>query len=675
MLKYIANNKGSTLVMLMIIMTILTLLGVTILTISVTNFKFKVINSEVKRNFYITEAGLDEAYNITKNLIKEAIEEGNKSVDDFIMDLDLGEGSIYIKEDGTIDLEALNQVQNELFKDAYKTYVLKNIKNRLENSNNYTIESDGIKPQIRVLNDSFSFSEDKLELDIESTFIKDEIEKKIKVSLIISVPNYNEPYYIASTVTEIPINTVWQKAIASDGNMLIYSGNVEITGDIFVKGVNNSGGISMKGSDVIFNVDGNIITKNNIEINSSNNNVDINGNIFAKNFIISEGTNNTVVSQDEGSFYLMDDLELNGSNCRVNIKGNFYGISDSSDASDSDMSSSIVINTDDIGNGSSLNIEGDVIIHGSSFINTYGGKYQTGESISIKGNYMAYTYPLQELGDRKGEKESLNNKNVVFEYYDPLVLVDRFADGKKLLVQDKSDYIKLYHDEYQQSSVLNLGTGITLNESKSLIHSGAIVYDGKISPSNIKAEDQGIINDKRNEFVLYVNKMGDKSIKLKKITVDDQIDYTNIIDKVDYNSKKRELIILDKDNENFAIIGPNGDKSVLPKDVTKVLIDNDLVKGIIITNGDIYLLGEIDFVGSIITTGNIYIYNDGIKKINHNTDIVSKLIYKNNIINIFRNNSNNKIALESDIYINKTESGNGIEVIDLIKISNWKLIR
>ncbi|KPU28071.1 hypothetical protein TR13x_01655 [Caloranaerobacter sp. TR13] len=674
MFRHITNNKGSTLVLLMIIMAILSLLGVTILTISVTNFKFKMVNSKVKKNFYMTEAGLDEAYIIVKNLIIEAIEEGNKSVEDFIANLDLEEGSIYIKEDGTIDLDALNQAQNELFKDTYKAYVLDNIKNRLENSDNYTIELDGIKPQIEVLNDFLSFSEDKLELDIESTFINDGIEKKIKTSLIISIPNYNEPIYITSTVNEIPVNTVWEKVISSDGNMLIKSGNVEINGDIFVKGIDNSGGITLEGTDLAFNVNGNIITDYNFKVNSTNNNVEINGNIFAKNFIISEGTNNTVINQDEGSFYLMDDLELNGSNCVVNIKGNFYGISDSSDASDPDQSSSIVINTDDIGTGSELNIDGDVIIHGSSFINTYGGKYQTGESISIKGNYIAYTYPLQELGDRDN-KPSLKSDNVVFEYYDPLVLVDRYKNGEKLLVQDKSDYIKFYQDEYQQSSELNLGAGIKLDESKSLIHTGALVYDGKIIPSNIKVEDQEIINEKRATYDLYVNKMGDESIQLEKITVDDQIDYTKIIDKIDYNSEKKELIILDKDNEDFAIIGPNSDESDLPKDITKVLINNDLVKGIIITNGDLYLLGEINFIGSIITTGNIYILNDGIKEIKHNTNIVSKLIYENNITNIFKNNSNNKIALESNINVNKTESGNGIQVEDLIEVSNWKLIR
>ncbi|KGG81443.1 hypothetical protein Y919_00330 [Caloranaerobacter azorensis H53214] len=675
MVKYINNNKGSSLVFLMIIMTVLILLGVTILTISVTNFKFKMINSKVKKNFYMTEAGLDEAYIIVKNLIIEAIEEGNKSVDDFIMDLDLEEGSIYMKEDGTVDLEALNQAQNELFKDVYKNYILKNIKSRLENSNNYTIESKGIKPQICILNDISYFSDDRLKLDIESTFKRDEIEKKIKVSFVIGVPDYNEPIYITSVANEIPVNAVWRKAISSDRDMLIESGNVEINGDIFIKGIDNNGGIILKGDNVALDIDGNIVTEHNFKINSSNNNIEINGNIFAKNFIISEGTNNTIINQDKGSFYLMDDLELNGKSCKMNIKGNFYGISDSSDAQNSDMSSSIVINTDDIGKGSKLNIAGDVIIHGTSFIKTNGRKYQTGESISIKGNYIAYTHPLQYLGDRGDNEESLNSENVVFEYYDPLVLVDRFIDGKKLLVHDKSDYIKFYHDEYRQSSGLNLGTGIVLNESKNLIHTGALVYNGKIVPSHIKVEDQGIINEKRDEFDLYVNKMGDRSIKTEKVTVSDQINYTKITNEFDYNSKKRELIILNKDRKNFAVIGPNGDKSVLSDDVNEVSVDNDLVKGLIITNGDIYLLGEINFMGSIITTGNIYIYNDGLKKISHSIDAVAKLIYKNDILDIFKNNSNNKITLESDIDINKAEHGNGIQITDLIEVRNWKLIR
>lgn len=64
---------------------------------------------------------------------------------------------------------------------------------------------------------------------------------------------------------------------------------------------------------------------------------------------------------------------------------------------------------------------------GSAYINTLGESYQTGESLAVKGNYIAYTYAVKD-------------KNVEFKYYNPLQLVESINGDSSL--DAKARYFK-----------------------------------------------------------------------------------------------------------------------------------------------------------------------------------------------------------------------------------------
>ena len=91
-----------------------------------------------------------------------------------------------------------------------------------------------------------------------------------------------------------------------------------------------------------------------------------------------------------------NDLAINSTNSVINLKNNFYGINDKTtevtSANKALNSSSIIIN--EVSNPSNLTIDKDAYIMGVAYLNATnkdGNKYQTGESVAVKGNYLAYT--------------------------------------------------------------------------------------------------------------------------------------------------------------------------------------------------------------------------------------------------------------------------------------------
>lgn len=77
------NERGSSLVLVITIMSILILLGTTLLTLALINFKMKDINSTVKQSYYIAEGALEEGYvklnQLCINLLEESHDYANNN--------------------------------------------------------------------------------------------------------------------------------------------------------------------------------------------------------------------------------------------------------------------------------------------------------------------------------------------------------------------------------------------------------------------------------------------------------------------------------------------------------------------------------------------------------------------------------------------------------------------
>lgn len=173
-MKILINKKdGSTLILLVITIAVLTVLGASLLSVTMINLKIKKSNTEMRQSFYMSDSGLNTAYVDAYGVVLESYNDSIEKVRDYL--------EIYPLEQ--------TQVEN-IFEDNYKTYITLNIKSRINKNFNpvVTIQNEG----------SLYFIEDKLTIEIVSNYKSENTEKMTACNLIIEIPIYNDIYEVLS---------------------------------------------------------------------------------------------------------------------------------------------------------------------------------------------------------------------------------------------------------------------------------------------------------------------------------------------------------------------------------------------------------------------------------------------------------------------------------------------
>lgn len=607
-------------------------------------------------------------------------------------------------------------------------------------------------------------NKESLNIKVTSSFSKKPLPgetsnlKKVTAVLTISAAEYNKTYGVNSKVVTIEENPIWRNAISIDGNMKIKS-SVNISGDVFVKGNSEAvdekvytkynGGIiigsddelssnadAIKNNKVSFN--GKVITGSSFNISGQNRLVEVLGNIYAKNVYIGKSKKTLPTAQnalncvlnvmpksgseaDTGAVYTINDLCLNAAASKINID-KYYGVNDINTQSDFrpgidndySSSSSIIVNTDDIGKsgGSSINIASEAVIMGAAYVDT-NPAYQTGESVAIKGNYMAYTQPIGDSKIAKEEDKVYGESNIVLGYYDPLQLADKFKNNTALTIVDKAKYIELADSLKLLPGNNGINkSGIQLpGSSDKLITSGIAISNGKLVGSNYGFKFEDRIIKLKEDFAWNVYEMDNSS----KIGVQDPLGIYDVYnlgrqnktvfigDKdPDYGSDKTLIkpvkqVLLDSntskdarngnniefisDSKDVVILGKNAGVSFESNDTTKVLTaDNGPISGIIITKKNIKVYGEVNFSGTILAGGDFTTEDNFKKSFSSNKDLIMKLIAKD-YDNVYKKifNYNYSVDTQAVTISNLASSSSGVtgEAIqsDLVKVSNWKIVK
>ncbi|MFT5871681.1 MAG: hypothetical protein ACI8WT_000601 [Clostridium sp.] len=734
------KKRGSSLIVVLIIFAVLSISGISILSLTVYDYNARLTASKKTQSLYASDSGVNVVYGIMKKVISQAIEKGNEDADTYMTEFSQysstnlepleGDYDYLYSADGSLDTDLLKAKLNEIFQVSYKDYIsiyITSHEDYLENgeyidlTNNIISSydpSEGSKlPTVIVTGKEKGFigTPDQWKINITSQFSTSPMngqasnKKTVKADIVISVPNYQDSYFVETTKQEISINPVWKNAISIDGDMQINS-DLTVDGDVFVKGtppeitdVNSeniktkyNGGISIGSDDsnisrVTFKK--NVVTTNSFNISGQNKTVNVEENIYAGNVYI--GNSSSAVTNDAsnckltvgqydstmkvftnndstGMVYTSNDLSLYATKSHINID-KYYGINDIGALRRVDKnynsSSSIIVNIQDIGDsgGSSIHI-GEAIINGTAYINTE-DPYPTGESVSIKGNYVAYTTHIPKttgtLGD---EANKYAEENVNFPYNDPLELVNNFKDpvtnlvGLKLGKIDKIEYFKKINE--LSPTILNKGgiSGITINNL--IFSAGVALSEGELATTGV--ETQGDVISKQNDFARLVYEMGDQThlgvpmigstsdmlnddYQQGKVYKDvfgtanveteagyqtnttaqvnlNTIDYSKVID-----NDNSEVEVINK-NKNVVLLGSNS--TYTPDSINDEVIDLTLmgskVHGIIITQKNVILSGKIDFTGTIIAGGNLTAIYDGPNILTH--DVQKILTYDDNYV-------------------------------------------
>lgn len=272
---YLRAKKGSTMVMIIVYIAILSILGVAIGSLAVSGYKLRSLNEVSKNNTYLAESGLDKAYVIIGKLLDEAVNAGNTSVASAMSTIDLTKPATgvnpYLNSDGTVNEEAIKALQNSIFKTTYKTTIEANIVNKIIGGD-YLFLGESVKPEISILSsaEELKFNNEKLIIKLQSKFNHKNVEKKVGIDYEIAVPDYGSYYYIKSSVITTTVQAnVLQYTIAVQGNVIIQSDNVKINGDVFIKDKGADGVIIDPDSSV--DIDSiNVVTSNSVVANFPN---------------------------------------------------------------------------------------------------------------------------------------------------------------------------------------------------------------------------------------------------------------------------------------------------------------------------------------------------------------------------------------------------------------------
>ncbi|WP_352417007.1 hypothetical protein [Clostridium tertium] len=648
------KKKGSTFVIVVVVMAIIFTTGTTILAVTANDYKMRINQSKKLQNLYEADSGLDVVENIIIKTSQEAIKYADKEVKKKFTELD--------------DKDRSKDKINEIFKDKFYEFLTvrnkeilnekeveileylilekKYIKSILESGkleydsaisnieNRFIIEIPEGGYVKNINNGKVSNITIEVKSNFESTEGQLKNKKTVSTKYSITAPDYN------SEITSINIYPVFDgKAITADGNMNVESlGNksiVNISGDIWVQGNNNLGNSpeytfdkyigGIKLDNTSFDINGNIYTANTFHLNNLVNESSVNGDIYAKNIYVGKSINSNVSKLNNISFeknvVVNNDLALNATNSSIVIKNNFYGINEKttevSTANKALSSSSIIVN--DTSNTSTITVNKDSYIMGVAYLNATdesGNKYQTGESVAVKGNYLAYTDVDDVLNGAT---------NVTLKYYSPLQLLES-KNGQSNAIM-KADYFAEYYSKNNNSYNFNDG-GVSLKKSVKSV--GASVKDnqGNIQKSNINDSDISIVNEQRNEFARNVFAMGDTT-GLGDDLYDGQEVKRQVSNQVNFNEIRKVQGSSFDTTEGMVILKGNENENIEIENGKIKGTDIELSKGLIIANGDITIDGNFSFTGNIITTGNIILKGEGEKNITYDPQVVRSILALN----------------------------------------------
>ncbi len=638
MKKKLCSKKGSTMVMLVVIIGIVSILGTALLGVTMVNYKIKRANTDIKQSFYLSESGLDKAYAVAYEYVAEAVRKANE---DFLseftpenmeywmveepsfiaVDKDDEGSDIYSYKDAVIQEAAKIKFENK-----YMSYISSEIAGEIEG----VTESDSEKSLIVTVanEDNLEFVNKKMTLELESEYMKEGISKTTAVNLTLEVPKYNESYTV--TTQKIPVNPFWTKVIVAKyleiKDNCIFDGKVHVSNDATI----DKSGATAQFTDELA-VKGDIYIRDGSSAKVSDTSVT---NIFMT------GRNAELTTFPDSKLQVKDDLEIDNENQTVEINGSYYGFSDGSYSSHPDSSSGININES---KNLNLKITENLYILGTSYVNVMnssGKYYQTGESLSVKGNYMAYLQPLFSPDDTK-----LEGTNIKFTDYQYLRFADGFSGGGTMAPWDKGDYIRSYQSEY---GGLKIPGGIIVNR--------AITLGSYVSNNELKV-DNWAYDTYKSEFVKAEER------------------YDKATDRLGYDAgtmKFSEQVKLSNVAADIEETDELGYYVYIQKGTGSKIFNERKYKGLIITNGDVVFGSNVEsFEGSVVAGGTVTILGSSTFK--YNKDIASKIIADNKLHTTVFDGSSKIDEVIRLTYTSDEDAGGNTDFSNLLKFNNWKI--
>ena len=476
------NNKGSALIIVIIVITFVGVLATVVLTMTGINAQTKRVDTTSKKTFYDAESALDEVTLGIENVLAEST---NKAY------------SAIFTEFTTLS----NEERNSKFQDE----IMNEVEARLKFSETVK-DANGKQPIVHLLQGYITNSSAEVVSVGSCSHFVSSTQKYLKINAIKIV--YNDGDYSNTITTDIRINVPKADLSASipktstlsfenyglicENQLFVDGKKLTVNGDIYagynginINGANSSAAfisdnIISKGDILVSNTYLDSASPDKVNLSTASTSKSTRTNIWAKNIIVKNTTstalevlrdkkNNTDINFANASIKVRDDLELHSPGSRVVLTGEYFGFGNNEFVEAE--SSAIVLN----GRNSYLDLRGlsSLQLAGRSFIKVptksglddeqkYEG-YAMGESITIRGNQIAYLVPSDCI--------SLKHNPVTWEEY------------KNTANPITIDFKKVNRDGFVLEDYLNDGTGYKVNIYKKPSGGHVVYYYLDIKPS------------------------------------------------------------------------------------------------------------------------------------------------------------------------------------------------
>lgn len=442
----IKNNKGSTLIMVLVIVAFIAILGTTTIASAMLNYKMKLVDKGAKKSFYTAEEAVDQVY---AGLGKLSMENLNVVYTDKMSTMTRldGAGASYQMSNDEANRELRVEFTDKMLKALFRTYTW-------DKSNTSTVippASDAITGIMTVKDILNSYIEDTANLKVESVGKhRLEVEKSMypnmyNYTIIIqdcAIAYKNENGYFANVTVDINLGlpdlkivfvddseselTTFEdfSIIANTGINVNPSRTFNINDTKVYAGA--AGGIKV-GSNAVFNTQGrsSVVTPGALSVGADLSNTPgavaesvnskfslaTNSKLWCMDIIAPENSRLGNISI-LGSAFVKDDLNVDGTNNMAVIDGNYVGFSYEGRLTSTTVghatSSAMMIN----GRGCRLAMSSitTLILGGRSYIDIDGQRsYMTGESVSLRANQEIYLVPDAFLRKKSNSSQYYSN--------------------------------------------------------------------------------------------------------------------------------------------------------------------------------------------------------------------------------------------------------------------------
>lgn len=404
------NNRGASLVAVVIALVFVGTIGVIIASITATNIQMREVERASKINFYTTENAMNEVNIGLNNIASNAMQQAYTDILESYAQTNVPSDELQNMFNQEYMTLLMNEFQmNDMSYGA--SYTQKQYSSTPEGKYIFVAGYYDVNKIKGCLSTQDFIDKDCVKIEVADAKYTADFESGLLTLKNITVIYTNAQNYESKITTDVVFhtpsltmdsNSAVQEyvdfAIIADTAIEMGASNAKIDGKTYagVGGIyttTNANNCSIMGSHIITRGDIHTESGTSLTVGSAGTE------IWAEN-VGTEGIGSPSTLNLNGNIFVADDLTLNGIGSQVNLTGNYYGYNyaktyDSADMNkDAAYSSAVILNAKnsqvDMTNLNFLYLAGRTFVSRGSAGNTQNTDIMSGESVSVRTNQLAY---------------------------------------------------------------------------------------------------------------------------------------------------------------------------------------------------------------------------------------------------------------------------------------------